>query len=272
MLAAKCYRESQITSNKQPKKSFENAQETAQTLRKLITGDSSNRVRKPQLGEKGTPSPLPPVSAAYASLRRAFPPPNSPRNRRDLNKKSIAGKMPSEEASNEELQGLRSGQYFLRFSTSVDGGTLDAQDQTEFGHEQEEVGDEREMCDVRGEIYDEREEVGNEREICDERGEIGGEREEVGDEREICDVRGEIYDEREEVGNEREIYDERGEIGDERGEIGDERREIGDEREEIHRRLLDARIGTDSLPKKFHIEKALQIVEDLNSASEHTEL
>ena len=120
ILAAKYYRESQINTGKVQSKAHEGllANETIKKLVMENRDDTSKRLQPLQNDAAGESCSLPPVSLLDANLNRSFPPPhNSPRNR--LNMTEISCSATATDPSDEELQKLRSGQYFLRYSTAL---------------------------------------------------------------------------------------------------------------------------------------------------------
>ena len=117
VLAAKYYRESQIKSDKMQVKARDNVLESA-TIQKLVKGirDTSPKKQNGTAVENGS---LPPVSVPLQSnLHHTFPPPNSPRIRPILSEIALLGKSKTNDPSDEDLQRLRNGQYFLRYSTA----------------------------------------------------------------------------------------------------------------------------------------------------------
>lgn len=130
ILAAKYYRESQLRSKKRPTESNKSL-EAREAFKKLMIEDKKDHLKDFQSKSTDDTIPnnlLPPVSSVYASLSNSFPPPNSPRSRRNQGEFSLRNQTMTNEASNEELQGLRSGQYFLRYSSSLFDGNQHAED------------------------------------------------------------------------------------------------------------------------------------------------
>ena len=130
ILAAKHYRESQIRTEKRPRKTYENL-EGKKVVQNIISEKRDGTPKSPQSEHSDINtrnSSLPPVSAAYASLSQSFPPPNSPRNRRQKTEFSLRNKATKNDPSNDELRRLRSGQYFLRYSSSIDNANSTTDD------------------------------------------------------------------------------------------------------------------------------------------------
>ena len=120
ILAAKYYRENQINTGKVQGKSDEGLLAN-ETIKKLIKDSKDDASKRPQALQGDTTvesSSLPPVSLLDANLNRSFPPPhNSPRNQSSTT--GVSGNATATDPSDEELQRLRSGQYFLRYSTAL---------------------------------------------------------------------------------------------------------------------------------------------------------
>ena len=118
ILAAKYYRESQIKSDKMQIKARGNVLES-EAIQKLVKGVRDTSPKK-QDGTAVETNSLPPVSTPLQSdLHHTLPPPNSPRNRPTLSEIALLGKSKKNDPSDEDLQRLRNGQYFLRYSAAL---------------------------------------------------------------------------------------------------------------------------------------------------------
>ena len=124
ILAAKYYRESQICNVK--RKSSDKLSTSAGILH-LLQGNRDDAFKKPKSQQSDVvleENSLPPVSLPGDC--QSYPPQKLPKSRINVNDSVSRSNTAANDPSDEELQRLRNGQYFLRYSSVLDDGATES--------------------------------------------------------------------------------------------------------------------------------------------------